>query len=43
MHKRIFGIILLMSFLVAMGISAQAKFPTKPIKIIVPWNAGGGT
>lgn len=43
MRRRILGIIALMSMVVTLGAFAQGKFPTKPIKIIVPWDAGGGT
>lgn len=43
MRKCIAGIIVLMSMIFTLGAFAQGKFPTKPIKIIVPWNAGGGT
>jgi len=43
MRRRIVGIIVLMAMVCAFGAFAQGKFPTKPIKIIVPWNAGGGT
>ncbi|GAB6276032.1 MAG: tripartite tricarboxylate transporter substrate binding protein [Rectinema sp.] len=43
MRKRILGIVVLMSMIFTLGAFAQGKFPTKPIKIIVPWDAGGGT
>lgn len=43
MFKRVVSIALLAALVVVSGASAQGKFPTKPIKIIVPWAAGGGT
>ncbi len=41
--RKIIGIAVLVCMVAAIGVGAQARFPTKAIKIIVPWNAGGGT
>ena len=39
----IFGLIMGLTLLLAMVGPASAEYPDKPIKLIVPWSAGGGT
>jgi tripartite-type tricarboxylate transporter receptor subunit TctC len=34
---------ILAAFLVALATTAQAQYPQRPVQLIVPWGAGGGT
>ncbi|HSR11009.1 MAG TPA: tripartite tricarboxylate transporter substrate binding protein, partial [Thermodesulfobacteriota bacterium] len=42
MSKRILVVAAVLVFLFAGAVSAQEKFPSRPIQFIIPWAAGGG-
>jgi tripartite-type tricarboxylate transporter receptor subunit TctC len=43
MFKKLWLVLVAMSMVLAVPAFGKSDFPTKPIKLIVPWSAGGGT